>query len=408
MSTTKSGKRIVAILVAIAMAFTLMAVQTNTASAKSKKPKYKIYINTKRCLATVYKKKGLKWKPFRCMNCCAGKSSTPSPQGTYRLGGKWKWFHMAGRDYNVFVRYAIHVTGDYFLHSCCYNVGTNPRKEYSNQIGELGTHRTHGCIRFSVTDAKWIYNNKSHIKSVTLTRSSKHDKLGRPTIRTKNKYKKKRNWDPTDPNRKNKNYNMKGPRISFAKNKPDGYIYGYKGPRKSLKYGVKAINPYADQDLTSKVKIKKCTRTYKGKTTKISGSSFSTKKLGTYHVTYWVTDKYCLRSDKVKKGVSKNYTVKVYDNAKLKGVKSRTVSKDATNAVSGVKATCKSDSKLTSKIKVTIKAPDGSSKTLSYDNAKAYAFSQSGKYKITYSVNSPYAETAATKTVKKTATITVK
>ena len=386
-------KKSLGLFLTSAICCTSLAITAAPSSAKS--PKYYIKINTRKCVATAYIKKGGKWKPIRAMYCAPGKASTPTPLGTWTMKAHWPWYHMSGADYSVEVRYAIQTHGDYFMHSCCYH-SRKKSKEYKGNFNGLGSGKTHGCVRFGVMDAKWIYEHCKNGTKVTYYRSKKAGPLGKPQIKIKNKN--KITWDPTDPDKKNPNFKMKGAKIKISKKKPTKIKYNAKGKKYRLDYGVTAINPYANQDVTDQLKITKLTLNGKS----ISAKKFSTKKVGKYKVTYYVRDKYCTQNGK--KGNKKTFTFEVVDSTKINVTeKTRTVNEGAKNAVKGVSA--KSLSKnLTTQIKTQITDPSGKKKTFNYENAKNYVFNQAGTYKITYTAVNPYPK----KNVTATATVKVK
>lgn len=371
------------------------AIIAKPVDVKAASPKYYIKVNTQKCVTTVYIRKNGKWKPYRCMYCAVGKKSTPSPKGTFSLSDRWSWLHMVGADYDVQVRYAIQVHGNYFLHSCCYK-STKKNTEIRSNFNGLGKGQTHGCVRFSVMDAKWLYENCSRGTKVKFYKSKNPGPLGKPQVKLRSRG--KSGWDPTDPDKKNPNFKMKGPTINISKKKPSKIEYGSTNKNTKLMYGVTAINRYANQDLTSKLKIDKVTLNGK----EIKTTNFSTKNLGEYQVTYYCRDKYCTQVGK--KGTYETYTFIVYDKTTLTvNNKNRTASVGQTNAVDGVSAKALSKD-MTDSINVQIVTPSGTSETLNYKAAQGYKFGETGNYQITYTVVNPYPE----ETVTDTAVVTVK
>ena len=87
--------------------------------------------------------------------CSTGKDSTPTPLGTYqaggRAGGEWYYF----KDFNCYAKWATRIVGGILFHSVTYN----SRKRPSGSVSSLGRKASHGCIRLSVENAKWIYDN---------------------------------------------------------------------------------------------------------------------------------------------------------------------------------------------------------------------------------------------------------
>ena len=376
-------RKLVSVLMIIAMVMTLVSVCAVPSGAAS--TKYWIKINKKTCLVTVYKKKSGKWKPIRAMRCCCGKKKTPTPTGTWTLKARYRWVHMITNGWHSYEQYTIRFWNQYYLHSCCYH---KPKKsqEITTQFNALGKHKTHGCIRLSVMDAKWIYENCAAGTKVTIFSSKKKGSIGTPK-KLRNKSKKKYSWDPTDPDKKNPNFHMRKPKFSIKKSKTVKYGSKYK-----LKAGVKVRNTNANQDITNLLKIRKLTRDGK----KIKISSFSTRKPGKYVVSYYVRDKY--ETQNGKGGVTKKFTFNVVDKTVINGAGNKTVRINTVNAVDGVTAKAYSGN-LTGRLKVKITNPAGKAVTLTYAKAKTYKFNKFGTYKVVYSVYNSKSKKTVTKSV---------
>lgn len=107
-----------------------------------------IMVDTNNCHIGVYQGRYGSWKPVKEWICSTGKSSTPTVLGQFRVTGKGYSF---GRGYTCY--YYTQFYGDYLLHSIPYNQGT-----FNVQDGRLGVHISHGCVRLSIENAKWIYD----------------------------------------------------------------------------------------------------------------------------------------------------------------------------------------------------------------------------------------------------------
>jgi len=93
----------------------------------------------------------------RTMKCSTGKNATPTPKGTYKNstgpGARWHYF----KKFECWAQYAYYIQGDIMFHSVLYNEKNGPVTQSS--VRNLGRKASHGCVRLSVEDAKWIYNH---------------------------------------------------------------------------------------------------------------------------------------------------------------------------------------------------------------------------------------------------------
>ena len=91
------------------------------------------------------------------MKCSTGRNSTPTPKGTYQAttgpGARWHYF----KKFDCWAQYAYYIEGDIMFHSVLYNQKDGPVTRSS--VNNLGHKASHGCVRLSVDDAKWIYQN---------------------------------------------------------------------------------------------------------------------------------------------------------------------------------------------------------------------------------------------------------
>lgn len=89
------------------------------------------------------------------MYCSTGSQSSPTPKGTFHIQ------HQRGLSfYNASSREGAHYWvswlghGTYLFHS----VPTNKDGQYvASEADKLGTPASHGCVRLSIADAKWMY-----------------------------------------------------------------------------------------------------------------------------------------------------------------------------------------------------------------------------------------------------------
>lgn len=378
-------KKLCAVVLMIVTAFGISFSAPKTAKAAN--TKYWIKVNKQANVATVYQLKSGKYKPIKAFLVSCGGSNTPS--GTFYTPAKYRWQTLMGPSYG---QYCTRIHGGILFHSVWY-YEKDPSTQSTVQFNKLGQTASHGCVRLSVGDAKWIYDNCALGTKVTVYSSKNPGPLGKPKG-IKVSTSRRMYWDPTDPDKKNP-YRKQKATISISSKKATTAEYG---TSYNIKSGVTAKDKITKTSLTSKITY----TTYKYTNGKYKKAKFSTKSLGTYRITYAVKSSLGVKT-------TKNFTVRVVDTkAPTITAKNRTVNINATNAVSGVSAKMASGKSVTSAMNVNIKAPGASKYTVyTYAKAKAYKFTKVGKYSVKYTAkntNKPYRE--ATKTV--TITVTAK
>lgn len=279
----KKLKKAVCLLLTVMVAFGGLQLTAADADAATYKGEYWLKVNEQRNVVTAYKKIDGKWKPIRAMLCSTGVDGT-TPKGTFYTQGKWNWGTLMN---DVYGQYCTHITGDILFHSVYYTERYNKASQSTAEFNKLGQAASHGCVRLSTIDAKWIYNVCPAGTKVTIYRSGKSGPLGKPKAIKVNtgRY---RYWDPTDPDPRNPYYIIPKPKITVSSRKAltvkQDAVY-------HLKNYVRAKDPNTFQDLTSRVKVYKTYR-YNSAKGKYVTAKFSTKTPGTYKVTYSVKAPY--------------------------------------------------------------------------------------------------------------------
>lgn len=173
---------------------------TEKAPAVQTSSPYLIKVNRTQNLVTVYKKDsaGEYTKPYRAMVCSVGKSGN-TPCGTFATTDRYTWRLLEG---NVYGQYATRITGHILFHSVPYYTKNKSDLE-SEEYNKLGSAASLGCIRLSVKDAKWIYDNCPKNTAVVIYDSELPEPLEKPKPLKIDPGDSRRGWDPTDPDPKN-------------------------------------------------------------------------------------------------------------------------------------------------------------------------------------------------------------
>lgn len=160
---------------------------------------YYIKVNYKANAVTVYKKddSGKYTKAVKSMVCSCG-DATPT-SGVYSISDKYSWRLLQG---NVYGQYACRITGHILFHSVPYTKKDKSSLEYW-EYDKLGTSASLGCVRLTVQDVKWIYDNCASGTQVEFYGDSNPGPLGKPTAQKISSDTEVRGWDPTDPDKSN-------------------------------------------------------------------------------------------------------------------------------------------------------------------------------------------------------------
>lgn len=161
---------------------------------------YCIKVNKTHNVVTIYTvgDNGYYNVPVKAMICSVGETGN-TPEGLFELGGREEWLALEG---DVYGQYATVITGSFLFHSVPYftqDKGDLEIEEYN----KLGSSVSAGCVRLSVIDAKWIYDNCGEMTFVEIFESDYIGPLGKPVAAVISSGGSVGNWDPTDPDREN-------------------------------------------------------------------------------------------------------------------------------------------------------------------------------------------------------------
>lgn len=153
---------------------------------------YKLEVVRNQCTVLVYglDKSGNYSILHHAFVCGPGRTT---PIGTFRTPFKAAWHPLQG----CWGQYCTQITGNYLFHSSPYNSPNKNDLSY-RLYNQLGTVCSHGCVRLTVADAKWIYDNCPLGTTVSIYNASSLP-VPKPSAPWLDISSPNRGWDPTDP-----------------------------------------------------------------------------------------------------------------------------------------------------------------------------------------------------------------
>lgn len=160
-------------------------------SVLGKQDSYEIVVNKTTNVVTVYAKDGNKGYiiPVKAIICSTGEAT---PVGTFYTPAKFRWLTLMGP---VYGQWDTQITGDILFHSVYYGK-TDACTLNVSAYNQLGTTCSHGCVRLTAGDAKWIYDNCELRTKVTVIEGDVEGPFPKPSSY---KLDYSHTWDPTDP-----------------------------------------------------------------------------------------------------------------------------------------------------------------------------------------------------------------
>jgi len=128
------------------------AVDTSTFQEPSQAavPQY-IRVSLNEQKVSVLDANGLVIKTF---TCSSGESGNETPSGTFTVSGRGESFYNSNIGEGAY--YWTRFYGNYLFHSIPFDKNYQIEQD---EAAKLGTPASHGCIRLSIDDAKWIYDH---------------------------------------------------------------------------------------------------------------------------------------------------------------------------------------------------------------------------------------------------------
>lgn len=113
---------------------------------------YLLNVNLNNQKTYIYKGSKDKWSLIKTFPCSTGISGEETPTGSFTTLEKGDWFF--SNKYNQGGKYWTQIVGDILFHSVPFDRDKTTVVDYT-----LDEPASHGCIRLSISDSKWIYNN---------------------------------------------------------------------------------------------------------------------------------------------------------------------------------------------------------------------------------------------------------
>ncbi len=108
------------------------------------------------------------------MLCSTGTKNNPSDVGDWVLNGRHATWCTFPKWANSYARYWTRINSSIAFHSVLYTAVSNTALDVSS-YKKLGNRASHGCVRLTVADAKWIYDNIGAGTVVSIVEGMKAD-----------------------------------------------------------------------------------------------------------------------------------------------------------------------------------------------------------------------------------------
>lgn len=103
------------------------------------------------CVTGIYRWAGNGWAQEHMWPCTPGAPETPTRLGVYGIGERAEVSYAL--DFSDMFFYYTQYSGYYLYHSVTYYPGGGVKD------ARLGLHLSHGCVRLSLENARWMYEN---------------------------------------------------------------------------------------------------------------------------------------------------------------------------------------------------------------------------------------------------------
>ncbi len=120
------------------------------AQTQSSSTGWLILVDVDNCKFGVFKGSYGNWEAYKYWDCTTGAAGSPTVRGTFSITGKG--YSFGDDDHTCY--YYSQFYGNYLIHSILYYPGT-----FTVKSGTLGAHLSNGCVRLSLDNAHWVYDN---------------------------------------------------------------------------------------------------------------------------------------------------------------------------------------------------------------------------------------------------------
>ena len=138
-------------------------------------------------------------KVVRVMPCSVGRSGQDTPTGTFTTSDKYRWGGLYG---GVWGQYATRIVSDILFHSVPY-FSQNPGDLEWEEYNKLGSPASLGCVRMTVRDVKWLFDNCPSGMTVKIYDGELPSGISKPEAQKIDGTSPNKGWDPTDPDSNN-------------------------------------------------------------------------------------------------------------------------------------------------------------------------------------------------------------
>lgn len=119
-------------------------------SFESSTPHY-VWVDIDRQRIYVLKGRKGNWNIEKTIICATGVNKTPTTRGTYEISDRGQWFYSDRLKSGAM--YWVRFNGSYLFHS----VAMDKNRNITDNV--LGERRSSGCVRMSIEDAGWFFEN---------------------------------------------------------------------------------------------------------------------------------------------------------------------------------------------------------------------------------------------------------